>query len=127
MRIANAGGQLVFSKLGGVGIELPDVSLGIGREPDVAVLVFDEAMRAGSRRRGMKFLDLPSLGVHASQYIGVLTAVPDIPIVCREGIVGARTDRWHFPFFECHFHRAGNNYSRRHISLRKILREIVRD
>ena len=81
--------HLVFGDVAGLGVELADEAHVVAGEPDVAVLVLDEAVRAGLRRLERIFLDLAALGIEAAELAGELPGVPDRAVAGGERIVRA--------------------------------------
>src|SRR5438094_9523230 len=90
-RIAHA----VFSNLTGFRIELPDVSLEDGGEPDVSLFVSDQAMRAGFRCLERVLAELSGVWVEPPKLIGHLLGnrARAIRADCR--VMRARGRRWH--------------------------------
>src|SRR5207253_11457252 len=80
---------VVFADVAGLGIELADEAHVVAGEPDVAVLVLDEAVRAGMRRLGEIFRDHTALGCEAAELAGELPGVPDRAVPGCERIVRA--------------------------------------
>src|SRR5262245_58467083 len=102
-------GHSVFGDVAGLWIELADQAQMVAGEPDVAVLVLDEAMRPGLRRLERIFLDLPGLGIEAAELAGQLPRVPNRAVPGRERIVWARARRRHGPEFDLRLDRPGDD------------------
>ena len=83
-------GHLVFGDVAGLGIQFSDIPGAVGREPDVAVLIHDQPVRAGTRRLQCPFLVFPGAGIHAADHVGILAGIPDRSIASRFGIMRVR-------------------------------------
>ena len=88
------------------GIELADQRGVVAGEPDVAVLVLDQAMRPGVRRLQRIFPDRAGLRIDAAKLVGELPGPPDRAVLGRERIVRARAERRHVPQLDRGLHRA---------------------
>ena len=120
-----AAGSLYSVNFSVFGIELADVALGIRGEPDVAVLVFDESVRAGAGGGRAEFLDLAGLGVDAAEHVGVLAGVPEIAVAGGQRIVRARADGGQGPFLEAHFDGARNDDGLGDVAFGETLGEVI--
>src|SRR5947208_16511306 len=93
-RIAHA----VFSNLTGFRIELPDVSLEDGGEPDVSLFVSDQAMRDGVRCLERVLAELSGVWVQQPKFIGHLLGNPESAIRNGCRVNRARVGCWTIVF-----------------------------
>src|SRR5207245_4585532 len=77
MRIADVVRELVFRDVAGFRIELSDVALRVGGEPEIAVLVQLETVGSGCRCLRRVFLELAGLWIEAPQHVGKHARPPD--------------------------------------------------
>ncbi len=128
MRILRRGiGHRVFGHGAGLGIELADVALEVGGEPDVAIAVGDQPVRPGARSLERELLEGAALRIEASERVVELPGVPEHSVGREERIVRARARGWQHPFVHFDARRAGNEDRRGQGLLRKVLREVVGD
>src|SRR5262249_35342742 len=120
-------GHFVFGDVAGLGVELADEAEVIAGEPDVAVLVLDEAVRTGLRRLERKFLDRAGLGIEAAELSGQLPGVPDRAVAGGERVVRPRARRWYRPELDLRLDRPGNDGRGGPRPLGKILDQILGD
>src|SRR5438309_11411044 len=83
-RIAHA----VFSNLTGFRIELPDVSLEDGGEPDVSLFVSDQAMRAGVRCLERVLAELSVFGSSRPSLLAICSVTQSAPSGLTAGSCG---------------------------------------
>ncbi|MNC84494.1 hypothetical protein D3C83_00500 [compost metagenome] len=115
----------VLGDLAGFRIELADDARVVAGEPDVAVLVLDQAVRRGLRRLERVFADLPGLRVDAPQLVGELPGVPDGAVARGERVMRARARRRHLPLADVDLRRAGNDLRDRHRPLGEVPGQVV--
>ena len=111
MRVAGSGiGHLVLDDLAGLWIQLADEPRAIPRVPDVAGLVFGQAVRARLRGRQRKFLHGAGLGIEASEHVAPLPGPPDGSVGGSQRIVRARPEGRHHPLADGNLRRAGHHH-----------------
>src|SRR5262249_28024489 len=105
-------------------IELADQAEIVAGEPDVAIGIFGQAMRAGVRRLERVFADRAGLRIDAAELVGELAGPPDRTIFCRARIVWARALGRHIPQIDACLHRTAQDHRSRALPLGEILHEI---
>ena len=119
-------GQRIFGGDAGLRIELADQAEIVAGEPDIAVFVFGEPVRAAVRRLQGVFADRAGLRVDAAELVGELPGPPDRAVFGCARIVRARAFRRHVPQIDARLHGAGNDHRARPLPLGKILHEVFR-
>jgi hypothetical protein len=91
-------GHRILGDLARARIEPPDIGLGVGREPDVAVPIDGQSVRPRSGRLHREFLDGPGRRIEPAEDVRRLPRVPEGPIRRDGGVVRARPGRRHVVF-----------------------------
>src|SRR5437899_9509395 len=93
----------VFGNLTGVRIELTDVALKDGREPDISLFVSDQAMRTGIGRLERVLAELSGVWVQPPKFIGHLLGNPERAIRTDCRVMRARFGSWNIVFLDGYF------------------------
>src|SRR5207253_4085813 len=81
----------------GRGIEPPDVSLEVGREPDFALLVRGKPVRPGAGALQWEFLDRARPGIESAQLVRQLPRVPERSVRSDLRVMRPRIGSGHVP------------------------------
>src|SRR5262249_48552103 len=92
--------QFVFDDFSRTGLEFADVAGKIGGEPDVAVSVGDESVRARHWRIQAIFRDAAGHGINLAQSVRHLAGVPNRSVERCERIMRPGSRRRSSPFLE---------------------------
>src|SRR4029077_5167019 len=93
----------------------------VAGEPDVAVLVLSQTVRAGVRRLERELLDLAGVRVEPAEHAGQLSRVPDRAVGRGTRVVRARARRRNRPLFDRYLDGAVDDVGGGSRPLRKAL------
>src|SRR5262249_39980689 len=125
--IADIVRKRVLGDLAGLRIELADVPLRVGREPQVAVGVEFKTVRAGRRRLERVLLHLARPWIQSAKYVRDHPRPPDRPARTGFGIVRPRSKARRDPFLEADRDGTRNDYRLRSGLRRETPGQIVDD